>query len=983
MDNILIGFSIQHKRQLTIWRFAFTLILILMVSAGCNLPQHNENSLFPPSIERESTYLPRPNQNRNFTQKTGSEATFQPFDNGQPEGIVDGESTGQVPPEVNQNGTTYPANPTVSTEDSNNSKNVPSTTLIPFTPTPQVAANNNKNSLPLFDSAQSSTLGPLKVSGANGRYFENGTGEIVVLAGSHTWANFQDAGETNPPPQFDYQAYLNYLRNNNLNFFRLWTWEQSKWAPWSTGDMWFSPSVYARSGSSANALDGGYKFNLDEFNQAYFDRLRDRVIQAGEKGIYVSIMLFDGWSIGGKEGNPGNAWPGHPYNGLNNINNVNGDANGNGQGEETHTLQIAKVVDYQKAYLRKVIDTVNDLDNVLYEISNESPSNSQTWQYEMINYIKAYESGLAKRHPVGMSVEYPGGNNAELFASPADWVSPNDVGGYKDNPPAANANKVVVVDTDHLWGEGGDRAWVWKSYTRGLNLSFMDCYNDYYCSSSSPSTATRANVTANMGYTLAYTSRMNMAKMVPHGELSSSGYALANPAMDGEYLVYAPSGGTVTVNLSATPGNLDVEWLNPVTGTITADGTVTGGGNHLFSIPFPGDAVLYLHTGGSTQATVTPLVSTPPVLATQTPVQSNTPVPPTATKPSPTIDKITIGETSVLNSDDSGNRNILAAQEADLDREGTIQSLSFYVSAVSGQLRLGIYDNANGKPGKLKAQTNAFTSKYGWNTQDVQNQVLLPPGKYWLAFLPQNNGLHFRASSSGIARGYIYPFKNLADSYSSRSQVYQSRWSLYATLAINPVNNLPTYPATPGAVVPSNSPAPAEPTATPSPTLVIINTPVPTSTQTQTGGNQIKIGEPNVLASDNSGNGNLLIAQQTSLNHSATIESLSFFVTNASGKLRLGIYDDANGTPGKLLAQTSSFNTKVGWNTREVTTPVMLPAGTYWLAYLAQNDNLHFRVDLSGSGKGFSYRFGKMPDKFSDSPFSGSFHFSFFATLSY
>jgi hypothetical protein len=33
----------------------------------------------------------------------------------------------------------------------------------------------------------------------------------------------------------------------------------------------------------------------------------------------------------------------------------------------------------QEAYVKKVIDTVNDLDNVLYEISNESRGSSDEW----------------------------------------------------------------------------------------------------------------------------------------------------------------------------------------------------------------------------------------------------------------------------------------------------------------------------------------------------------------------------------------------------------------------------------------------------------------------------------------------------------------------------------------------------------------------------------------------------------------------------
>ncbi len=41
----------------------------------------------------------------------------------------------------------------------------------------------------------------------------------------------------------------------------------------------------------------------------------------------------------------------------------------------------------------KVIDTVNDLDNVLYETVNEGDGTSVDWQYHMIDFIKSYESG--------------------------------------------------------------------------------------------------------------------------------------------------------------------------------------------------------------------------------------------------------------------------------------------------------------------------------------------------------------------------------------------------------------------------------------------------------------------------------------------------------------------------------------------------------------------------------------------------------------
>jgi hypothetical protein len=39
------------------------------------------------------------------------------------------------------------------------------------------------------------------------------------------------------------------------------------------------------------ALDGKPKFDLTKLDAAYFERLRSRVQAAGERGIYVSIML--------------------------------------------------------------------------------------------------------------------------------------------------------------------------------------------------------------------------------------------------------------------------------------------------------------------------------------------------------------------------------------------------------------------------------------------------------------------------------------------------------------------------------------------------------------------------------------------------------------------------------------------------------------------------------------------------------------------
>src|SRR5215472_14947982 len=147
----------------------------------------------------------------------------------------------------------------------------------------------------------------------------------------------------------------------------------------------------------------------------------------------------------------------------------------------------------------------------------------------------------------------------------------------------------------------------------------------------------------------------------------------------------------------------------------------------------------------------------------------------------------------------------------------------------------------------------------------------------------------------------------------------------------------------------------------------------------------IAIGETNVLSTADGGNGNLLAAQNATLSQAATIESLSFYVTQASGNLILGIYDASgpNGGPGALKAQTNSFTPVVGWNTANVITPVSLPAGTYWLAYLPSSNSLSFvKGQTSGvSIRYYSYAFGALPVTFSTSPSSDPYHWSFYATL--
>ena len=54
--------------------------------------------------------------------------------------------------------------------------------------------------------------------------------------------------------------------------------------------------------------------------------------------------------------------------------------------------------------MKKVIDTLNDLPNVLWIVSQEAPGNSKWWNSHLIALIRSYEAGKPLQHPIGYGV---------------------------------------------------------------------------------------------------------------------------------------------------------------------------------------------------------------------------------------------------------------------------------------------------------------------------------------------------------------------------------------------------------------------------------------------------------------------------------------------------------------------------------------------------------------------------------------------------
>ncbi len=427
--------------------------------------------------------------------------------------------------------------------------------------------------------------GVLTVSGDNGRYFENDAG-IVFLSGMHTWqVSGADSSPDDPPSTLDFDEFLTALTSRGLTFTKMWAMEQPK--NWPNLTQYFAPLPWKRTGPGT-ANDGKPKFDLDTWDEAYFNRMREWTVRLGNAGVYVAVQLFQGWHYTDK-GYSNTPYEFHPFNGPNNINSVDGDTNNDNSGLESLDT-ASSVYSRQQAYVRKVIDTVNDLDNVIFEVANEVDYTSTTlaWERAIAAYIKSYESGLAKQHPVGITKFWPNGDNAYLFASDIEWTSTDEEYPTPD-PDATDGSMVVIGDSDHWQGLTLEHEWTWQAFTRGMNVAYMDEWNGWTYGTDRRSDADAQKVRNQLGYIVGYAARIDLANATPQGSLASTGYCLAKTTGRQQFIVYQPSSGSCTLNLTGYAGTFSVEYLRPSTGATSTGSTVAGNSTRTLNSPWAGE----------------------------------------------------------------------------------------------------------------------------------------------------------------------------------------------------------------------------------------------------------------------------------------------------------------------------------------------------------------------------------------------------------
>lgn len=422
-----------------------------------------------------------------------------------------------------------------------------------------------------------SAPGLLVIHPENGRYLMakgDSNKKAILLSGSHTWAEFQ----TYEKEKFDYIDWLDKLVGWNHNFMRGWMWE----------DGYYSPAPYASSGD---------KYDLRKYNNVYFERLKRRIREAGKRNLYLSVMLFEGWSVMGQgRGRKPVPWPRHPYNEKNNINNINGDPDRDGNGYEVHTLKVREITRLQEAYVKHFIDQLNGFDNIIWEIGNECHEGSARWQYHIVDIIKKYEAAKPKQHLVWVNL-----SEKDIYetACHADIVSPAGERKYSYNPPAADGAKVVIADSDHLSPLRVTHVQMWKWFSRGMHPILMDCKYQpltwWKGGNFRPEHPKWQQMRDALSVIQTYADKCNLVKMVPQEAKallpSSTGYCLYEPGK--EYMVYQPAPNeSFTVQLPA--GEYHCEWIIPTSGKSKTGRIKSSGGKKNFKPPFPWPAALYL-----------------------------------------------------------------------------------------------------------------------------------------------------------------------------------------------------------------------------------------------------------------------------------------------------------------------------------------------------------------------------------------------------
>ena len=387
---------------------------------------------------------------------------------------------------------------------------------------------------------------------------------------------------------FDYVKYLDSLAKADLKGTR--TWAGAYCEPpdaFHISDNTLAPKAgrficpWTRSGQPGYA-NGGNKFDLARWDEAYFKRLKDFMKQAAKRGVVVELNLFCPFY-------DESMWRLSPMNAVNNINNVGAVARTNVYTLDRHGGLLA----VQESMVRKLTAELRDFDNLYYEICNEPYFGGVTldWQHHMADVISETERGLGVRHLISQNIA----NHKAKVATPHPAVSIFNF--HYASPPDTVAlnyglNKVIGDNETGFRGtnDAPYRMEAWDFITAGgglfnhLDYSFTAGHEDgtYVYPASQPGGG-NPNLRRQIRFLSELMRRFDFVRMHPdetvlHGPLPKgiTARALVKPGQD--YLIYVRSpwqtekdgsnydasfdAGQIVLKIALPGGKFTAEWFD-------------------------------------------------------------------------------------------------------------------------------------------------------------------------------------------------------------------------------------------------------------------------------------------------------------------------------------------------------------------------------------------------------------------------------------
>ncbi|HEY6168590.1 MAG TPA: hypothetical protein VI454_11160 [Verrucomicrobiae bacterium] len=438
---------------------------------------------------------------------------------------------------------------------------------------------------------------PIKLHRQNPHYFSwLGRPTMLVTSGEHYGAVLN--------LDFNYARYLDALKKDGLNLTRTFSGaycenptafniQSNTLAP--TPGRLICP--WARSDTPGYA-NGGNKFDLTRWDDAYFKRLKDFLRAADRGGVIVEFTIFcpfyrdDMWNLS-------------PMNAANNINGVGGVTRSNVYTLDKHGGLLA----VQEVTVRKLVTELNGFDNLMWEICNEPYFGGVTmeWQHHLADVIIEAEKPLRKKHLVTQNIAnkqkkiedpHPAVSVFNFhYASPPDTVAMNHA---LQKVIGDNETGFKGTNLTHYRMEGWQFLMAGGALYNNLDYSFAVGHEDgtFAYHAKQPGSG-NPELRRQLGILKDFIGRFDFVKMRPDTAFVKGGVpekgrvqALAEPGR--QYALYLFGGTRADLTVELPAGRYRVEWLNPRTGRIDKRESIrhSGGIVTLASPPYEQDVTL-------------------------------------------------------------------------------------------------------------------------------------------------------------------------------------------------------------------------------------------------------------------------------------------------------------------------------------------------------------------------------------------------------